>query len=380
MLQHIEQQFDHRPPFRIAETPVFIPQDLLKKLMEACEELNEVIIRPDFKALSQGALLEGQSVPNETDHTLFLQMDFAVTLDADGQYSPQLIEAQGFPSLYFYQHMVADIYRQFYQIPDHYVHLFNQMTSDEYMELLRRNIVGDHDPKNVILLEVEPFKQATLIDFLAARKALGIEILCVSDIKKEGRDLYYLDKNGKKVGIERIFNRVIFDELIRRDDLPRECHLSQDDVDVTWAGHPNWFFRISKHTLPLFKSQYVPPCHFLNELDEYPEDLENYVLKPLYSFSGSGVMININKYDLDAVKNPEHYILQKKVEYAPVIQTPNQASKCEIRMLMIWEPGAPRPVVINNLARLSKGEMIGVKYNKNKDWVGGTVGFFEPLN
>jgi hypothetical protein len=186
--------------------------------------------------------------------------------------------------------------------------------------------------------------------------------------------VYYI-KDGKKVGVEKIFNRVIFDELIKRDDLKREFYFTED-ANLEWVGHPNWFFRISKHTLPLLDSQYVPPSYFLSDLDEYPEDLHNYVLKPLYSFAGTGVIINLNRYDLESIQDPENYILQRKVEYAPVVETPTDPSKCEIRMLMIWEPGAARPRIVNNLARLSKGEMVGVRHNKNKDWVGGSVGFF----
>ncbi|MEO1713905.1 MAG: hypothetical protein AAFU60_11295, partial [Bacteroidota bacterium] len=302
------------------------------------------------------------------------QMDFGICQNSDGSLSPQLIEVQGFPSLYFFQDLVAKAYKKYYHIPDGYSHLFDGLDSDGYIELLRKAIVGSADPKNVVLLEVEPTKQVTEIDFVVAKERLGIEYLCVSDVKKEGQDLYY-EKDGQKIGIQRIFNRVIFDELIKRDDLPREFYFTEE-ANVEWAGHPNWFFRISKHTLPFLDNPYVPKSMFLSDLDQIPRDLENYVLKPLYSFAGSGVIINLNRYDLESISDPENYILQRKVKYAPIVETPNVPAKCEIRMLMIWERGAARPRIINNLARLSKGEMIGVRYNKNKDWVGGSVGFF----
>jgi hypothetical protein len=253
--------------------------------------------------------------------------------------------------------------------------LFGGLDSAAYTDLFKKIVVGDSNPENVVLLEVEPDKQVTAIDFVATKHKLGIEYLCVTDLKKEGKDVYYI-KNGKKIGVEKIYNRVIFDELIKRDDLKREFYFTQE-ANIEWIGHPHWFFRISKHTLPLLNNKYVPKSYFLNELKEYPEDLHNYVLKPLYSFAGTGVLININRYDLDAIEDKENYILQRKVEYAPVIPTPNVHSKCEIRMLMLWERGAARPVIVNNLARLSKGEMVGVRYNKDKDWVGGSVGFFE---
>ncbi|MCG8331024.1 MAG: hypothetical protein MI974_25245 [Chitinophagales bacterium] len=375
LLNWVESQYNYRPPFRIAETPVFIPHKLKNQLIEACEEITDVIVRSDFKERSQGAVLAGQEVPNETEHTTFLQMDFGICKNANGELKPQLIEVQGFPSLYFFQDLIARGYKKHYNIDDKFTHLFGGLNSSSYIELLRNAIIGDHNPENVILLEIEPEKQVTAIDFIAAKHSIGIEPVCVSDLIVRGKDVFY-EKEGKEIRVERIFNRVIFDELIKRDDLQREFYFTHEH-NVSYVGHPNWFFRISKHTLPLIDSQYVPKSYFLNELDEWPTDLHNYVLKPLYSFAGTGVIININRHDLEGIKDPENYILQRKVEYAPVVTTPSEPSKCEIRMLMLWEKGAPRPVIVNNLARLSKGLMVGVRYNKNKDWVGGSVGFFE---
>lgn len=376
LLTWVHQQHNYTPPFRIAETPVFISKDLKRQLLQACEEITDVLVRPDFKKRSQGAVLAGQTVPGENDHTDFLQMDFGICKDADGRLVPRLIEVQGFPSLYFFQDLIARGYREHYAIPDNYTHLFGGVTTEEYIAMLRDIIIGDHDPKNVILLEVEPDKQVTAVDFWAAKKAINIETVCVSELKVKGKDVYY-EKDGELIQVKRIYNRVIFDELIRRDDLPREFYFT-NEYNVEYAGHPHWFFRISKHTLPLLDSQYVPKSHFLNELSEWPEDLNNYVLKPLYSFAGSGVIINLNRHDLEGIKDPENFILQRKVEYAPVLETPTGPAKCEIRMLMLWPQGAERPVIVNNLARLSKGVMVGVRYNKDKDWVGGSVGFFEP--
>ncbi len=374
-LDWVATQTNHRQPFRIAETPVFIPKLLKERLVQACEEIVDVIAQPNFKELSHRALLAGQTVPGETDHSTFLQFDFGVCIDKNGDFTPQLIEAQGFPSLYFFQDLLAQAYRTHYDIPEHYTHLFEGLNSETYIEKLRNIIIGDHDPEQVILLEIEPEKQTTAIDFFCAKKAIGIEYVCVTELKKEGDNVFYY-KDGRKIQVKKIFNRVIFDELIRRDDLKREFYLTHEH-NVEWVGHPNWFFRISKHTLPLLKSQYVPTSYYLNELDEYPEDLQNYVLKPLYSFAGTGVIININRFDLDAITDPENYILQRKVQYAPVIPTMDVPSKCEVRMMLLWEPGQDRPKLVNNLIRLSKGEMVGVRYNKDKTWVGGSVGFFE---
>ena len=200
--------------------------------------------------------------------------------------------------------------------------------------------------------------------------------MCITDLKKSGKNLYYLDDRGKKVEVRRIYNRVIFDELIGRKDLKREFYF-KDEVDVKWIGHPNWFFRVSKSTLPLLEGDYVPKTHILSELDKIPEDLENYVLKPLYSFSGSGVVYNVNQANIDAISDKSNFVLQEKVTYSPVIKSLDDNVKCEIRMILIWKQANEKPVLVNNLARMSKGEMIGVKYNKDKTWVGGSVAFFE---
>ena len=100
-----------------------------------------------------------------------------------------------------------------------------------------------------MLLEIEPEKQKTRVDFAATERLLGIRAICVTKIKKRGGKLFY-DRDGRAVRIERIYNRVIFDELVRRPDLDLAFRF-QDDLDVTWVGHPNWYFRVSKHSSPM---------------------------------------------------------------------------------------------------------------------------------
>jgi len=373
---HIFQRYNHKPPFRIAETPVFVPDILKNRLLEACDDINRVICQPDFKEITAQAIRHPMlSVPGEDYHTRFLQMDFGICIDDNGDPFPQLIEVQGFPSLYFFQDILASAYRKFYDIPDDLTVHVNKLDRDAYVALLREIIVGDSDPKNVVLLEIEPETQNTYIDFLGAADYLGIKVLCITKLRKEGKRLYYLDEGGRQITIHKIYNRVIFDELERRRDLDLEFSFG-DEVDVEWVGHPNWFFRISKFTMPLISSKYVPECYYLDKLDAYPEDLSSFVLKPLYSFAGSGVRLDISARDLDGISDRQNYILQRRVKYEPVIKSPNEPVKCEIRMLMLWNKGETKATVVNNLIRLSKGEMIGVKYNKDKDWVGASVGFF----
>lgn len=378
MLDWIEQTYHHRPPFHVAETPVFISNTLKKRLIAACDEITDVFLRPDFKKISDAAIQPEQFVPNETLHTTFLVIDFGICKDANGEYIPQLIETQGFPSLYFFQNMMAtQAYRRFFDIPEHFTHLFGGLNSETYVEKLKHILYGDANPEATILLEIEPEKQATAIDFYVSKQEIGLPFVCVTDIKKRGKNLFYTNDKGKEIKIERIYNRVIFDELAQRKDLQMDFNFT-DDLDVHWVGHPNWFFRISKHTLPFIKSQYVPETHFLHELAEIPEDLENYVLKPLFSFAGMGVVMHPTREIIDKIEDRSNFILQRKVKYEPVVTTLDEPAKCEIRMLLVWEDGAPRPQLLTNLIRLAKAEMIGVRANKGKTWVGGSVGYFEP--
>lgn len=365
--------------FRISETPVFVPKYLKNRLLQGVEDICNTLTQADFRQQSQAALPTHLQVPHEDEHSTFLQLDFGICRAADGSLTPQLIEMQGFPSLYLFQHLLANSYRKHFDIPTDFHHLFGGLDNEHYLDLLKQVIVGSSKPENVILLEVEPEKQNTRIDFWASRDQLGIQVLCLSDLKREGRDLYYVDKNGRRVGVERIYNRIIFDELEKRNDLPREWDLTSE-VNAQWVGHPNWFFRISKYTLPFMHSDFVPTTLFLDRLQSIPDDLENWVLKPLFSFSGQGVKINITREDIESVDDPSNFILQRKVEYVAAIETPNphEPSKCEIRMMLLWDKDWDKPRLVNNLVRMSKGEMVGVRYNKGKDWVGASVGFFEP--
>ncbi|NNC96020.1 MAG: hypothetical protein HKN92_10690 [Chitinophagales bacterium] len=376
-LKDIEQQFNYLPPFRIAETPVFIPQLLKERLTEACNDILDIVVKPDFKVLTQEAIKHPTlHVPAEDYTSRFIQLDFGICLDENGDPIPKLIELQGFPSLYFYQDFLSQMYIKHYDIPDRFsVHL-DGLKREEYIEMLRAEIIGDTDPKQVVLLEVEPEKQTTRIDFLCAERELGLKVLCISQMKKRGKELFYIDENGTEVKILKIYNRVIFDELNQRDDIKREFYF-KDEVDVEWVGHPNWFFRISKYTLPLIQNKYVPHSQFLNKLTDYPDDLENYVLKPLYSFAGSGVVLDINQKILDDIQDRENYILQQKVNYQPIVETPDVPAKGEIRMMALHNTRDKTTRVVSNLMRLSKGAMVGVRYNKDKVWVGGSIGFFE---
>ncbi|WP_151088739.1 hypothetical protein [Hymenobacter baengnokdamensis] len=375
MLADINQQLPGQLDFRVAETPVFVPAELRDKLIRAGQDIIRVIQQPTFKQLTEGAIPDRQRVPNEDAHAEFLTFDFAVCRNNAGELEPQLIEMQGFPSLYAFQAYLPELFARHYPIADSVSPFIDVPDSDAYKAALRKLILADENPENVILLELFPERQKTRIDFALSKNYWGIEAVSLPDIRKRGRQLFY-EKDGREIVIKRIYNRIIFDELARYPDLNPEFNLT-DEVDVTWVGHPNWFFRISKYTLPLIFSEFAPPSYYLHELNTYPADLENYVLKPLFSFAGAGVRLHITASDLDALPDKHNYLLQRKVKYEPVVQSPDGLVKCEIRLLYIWPPTAPEPKLVAGLARLSRGEMIGVDFNKNMDWVGGTTPLFE---
>jgi hypothetical protein len=377
-LEELFTRFGHEIEFRIAETPVFIPKDLKNRLFEACDHIIDVILQPDFIEKTDRAIPEGKNVPHEDKHAQFLAIDFAICEDSDGNLTPQLIEMQGFPSLFAFQDVISETFRKHYACPPDFDHLFSGLTSEKYRELLGRVILNGHNPENVILMDIEPELQKTKVDFMAVNEFFGVPSVCISKLKKHGRKLFY-EANGQDIEVKRIYNRVIFDELDKRTDLNLQFHMN-DDVDVEWAGHPNWFFRISKFSMPLLDSPYVPETKYLSDYKgNFPSDLENYVLKPLFSFAGTGVIYDVKAEDVNTIQDPENYILQKKIYYAPALKAPDgDGVKTEIRMLFLWPYGAERPIACTNLIRFSKGVMMGVKFNHNKTWVGGSTAFFEP--
>ena len=353
--------------FRVAETPFFLPDSLKSEIITACNGLLEQIGSDNFKNKSREAIPKEFEVPNTSDHPEFLQIDFAICKTSDGNYTPKLIELQGFPSVYSYQFYLHKLFDEYYNLDNNLSPYFSSLDADTYKQKLKNIIVGDSNPENVILLEIQPEKQKTRIDFSATEELFGITTVSISDVIQEGKKLYY-QKANKKIPIERIYNRVIFDEVERKN--VSFSFNFRDELDVKWVSHPNWFYLISKYSLPMLKGECVPDCFFLNKSNAVPDDLTRYVLKPLFSFAGHGVDVDITKEKLEAITDPENYILQQKIEYAPVIKTPDEYSKVEIRMMFFWDE---EPLLVNNLVRMSKGKMMGVDFNKNKTWVGSSL-------
>ncbi len=357
--------------FRISETPIFLTREFTDEVTRAAYTIVDQTRTPEFARHAASAVPKGLEVPNESAHPNFLVIDFGICAEGD-RLIPRLIELQAFPSLFGFQLLLLHCIRKAYPaIPQNWTSSFGGIKDEAYIELLRRTIVADSDPENVVLLEIEPEKQKTRVDFAATQTLLGIRPVCVTKIKKRGRQLFY-DRDGREVQIERIYNRVIFDELIRRPCLNLPFQF-QDDLDVKWVGHPNWYFRISKHSLPFLETEHTSPAFFV---DEFPagERIDSYVLKPLYSFAGLGVELEPTRQKLSALKNPHEWILQKKIQYAEFVPTVDgQKSKAEIRMMFVWRDDNRDPVLVNNLVRMSKGKMMGVDFNVDKTWVGASI-------
>ncbi len=361
--------------FRIAESPIFIPAQLKEKLIAAGEEIIALIKKPNFKALTQNAIPADWIVPNENDHPHFLTFDFGLCKDETGEISPMLIEMQGFPSLYGFQTHLANAHKEVYSLDKQLTPFFSGLTEGQYFQLLKEVIVGNFNPKEVVLMDIDAHKQKTVVDFIVTANKIGIKILALDEIKKEGKNLYY-EENAEQIQIKRIYNRLIFDEIGQNTDIFKTSFDPREELDIEWITHPNWFYRISKYTMPFLDSEFVPETRFLNTIESIPTDLENYVLKPLFSFAGMGVIIDVTETDIKAINDPENWILQRKVTYEPVVKALDAGVKAEIRMMYLWPEGG-EPQLCINLGRLSRGKMIGVRYNADFDWVGGTVGLME---
>jgi hypothetical protein len=367
--QHrLEERLGCEIHFRMCETPVFLPPALRDEMVAAGREIWEQLSRPENLRRSLAAVPAALDVPACDSHPLFAQADFAVVRGEKDSLAPKLIELQAFPSLYAFQAFQSRALSEITPGGDALEFLLSGLDFEGYRKVVGEAILGGYPAENTVLLDLDPETQKTYVDFAFTRKLWDVRSVCPTKVEKHGRELWY-ERDGKPTRILRIYNRVIFDELGRkRTALPFSF---TEPLDVSWAGHPNWYFRWSKHSLPALRHAAVPEAHFLSDLAGPPKDLENWVLKPLFSFAGSGVKVDVKPADLAAVPRAHrpHTLLMRKVEYAPAIETTDGAfSKVEIRIMFTWKDGKPFPV--NTLARLSQGKMMGVTFNKDRTWVG----------
>jgi hypothetical protein len=372
LLRNLEAASGTPIAFRVSETPCFFPRALLDQMAEYGRDLVlQLVNNPEYHRASDVTVPAQYNVANESPRPMFLQVDFGLVRNANGELEPKLVELQAFPSLYGYQPVLAKQYIESYRLPTELGIYFGGYDHDRYLQLMRKLIVAGHDPENVVLLEIDPEKQKTLCDFLITRRDLGIPIVDILKLKKRGTRLFY-EHAGREVPVERIYNRCIVDELERKGiELPFD--LTQP-LDVEWAGHPNWYYRISKFSIPYLKHASVPKTWLLDQNSTVPRDNENYVLKPLYSFAGLGIKFNPTQADVDAIPAEQrpHYMLQERMRFEPVIETPHGMTQAEIRIMYVWpEDGEITPVL--PLLRMGRGIMMGVDHNKNLEWVGGSA-------
>lgn len=369
--------------FRLAEMPLILPSGLRDRCVAAAEEILAVVLRPGIVAEGTRAIPERYRVPATDDVPHFMSIDLAIVRGEDGGLEPRLIELQAFSSLYGMQLVQGEIWGEVLAsmpgMPQRWTQRFSGLDREGYVDLLRRTVVADADPDEVVLLDIEPGSQKTRPDFHVIRKLLGVRSVCLSDLVRDGRRLR-APKDGRLVPVRRIFNRVVFDDLDRRKvAMPFDW---RDDLDVTWVCHPNWYWIWSKHTLPRIDHPAVPGTRFLSDVREVPDDLSGYILKPLFSYAGSGVRVDVDRETIDAIPEIDrpNWLLQEKVAYAPDLVAPDGSGvKAEIRMMFLRPEGDDRLTLAINLARLSRGKMHGVDHNRGLAWVGSSVGVWPEV-
>jgi hypothetical protein len=383
LLRLLDERTRTKIEFRVAETPCFFDRELMERMVAAGTELTKQLVdNPAYMQASEASIPAEWNVPGQDAHPHFMTVDFGLVRDAEGELQPKLVELQAFPSIFGYQIVLAQTYRDVFAVDGALEYLFGGMDAPHYWRLLRETIVGEHDVENVVLMELEPELQKTLPDFRVHEDEIGIQLVDVTKVLKEGNRLFYREpKRGKLVPIERIYNRTIVDELVRKQvKLPFDY---RDPLQVEWAGHPNWYFNISKFSIPHLDHPTVPGAVFLDDWfagagrDKLPESRENWVLKPLYSFAGKGIQFAPTNVDLKTIPVAQRhdYLVQERVHFEPVIETPEGPTQAEIRILYVW-PDGKEMVPMTCLVRMGRGLMMGVDHNRDRTWVGGSAGFF----
>ncbi len=375
-LKYFNELYPNSVDFRIAETPVFLPAAFKNQLLEVGDYVCSQIIAADFLAKTEKSLVNTRFTPNEKGLPECIVMDFAISNNDQNEIVPALIELQGFPSLFAFEVLQDEALRNSYTIPENVTPYLNGYTKDKYLHHLSTIIKGEQG-EHTVLLELYPVQQKTRIDFYCTNHFLDIPIVCITEIFKKGKELFY-ERDGVTIKINRIYNRIVTDELKNQsEEIKEKAAILYADLDVSWVTHPNHFFRISKYLLPYLHHLYIPKTQFVDQIKSIPTNLEKYILKPLFSFAGQGVIIDVQSSDFDAIIDPVNWIMQEKVNYAPCVATPDGFAKAEIRLFYFWDKPTQKYIATLNLCRLSKGKMIGVNFNQTATWVGGSLAYFE---
>ena len=367
------------PAFRLAESPLFLPADLRARCETAACEIVDAVSQPELLVRLERFVPKDRWVMGGAELPTISLVDLAIVRGASGALEPRLIEMQGFPSLHAFTLVQFDVWSRVLAsmpgMPQRWSAFFGGLDRDAYLRLLRRAIVGDCDPSEVVLVDLDPPTQKTSIDFVATRQLLGVDAVCLTalELDRASRRLFRR-VDGKRVPVRRIYNRIVFDEIDKKGvRFPFDL---RERVDVEWSPHPNWYWTWSKAVLPFLDHPAVPRARLVSEIDELPSDLSRYVLKPLFSFAGTGVKVNVTAKDVVAIAPAERglWILQEKIDYAPALEAADGGGvKAEIRMMFLRDPAEPHPRLAFNLVRLSRGAMLGVDFNKDFTWVGSSL-------
>lgn len=399
LLSRVEERCGASLQFRLAETPIFLEYGLLEEMAKSGADLTyQLLSNAAYLEEARRAIPRGYCVANETAHPHFLTADFALIVDEGGAWAPRLVEIQAFPSVYGFQAELSAAYQEVYELDAALGSFLGGMDEAAYWELLRRTIVGAHPAENVVLMEVDPLRQKTRPDFMITAENLGIAVVDIREIEAAGDKLVYRDGAGRPVPIHRIYNRAIADELIARD-IRLKFDLTKP-WGVEWAGHPNWYFLVSKFSLPWLTADsandVVPPATFLSDfldgegrrlLEErgvrLPEErgtdtvYEDLLLKPLFSFAGKGIQFAPTRGELERIAPADRggYLLQQRMDFVRTIETPHGPTQAEIRIFYLWPDGGELTPVLP-LIRLGRGKMMGVDHNRNQEWVGASAAFY----
>jgi hypothetical protein len=368
--------------FRLAETPLFLSHALRDRLkndaLAICAELSV----PATLTKMKQAIPAQYDAPNMTALPECVQVDFALVENEKGELEGKVVELQGFPSLYALEVMMADGWREVLasrpNLDRDWTCLFD-VDRQAGMDRIARLLTGGEDPEHVAMIDLDPHAQKTWPDFAATKLFFGIEPTSATHVIKRGNKLFR-EVAGREVPIRRIYNRLVFDELeVKKITLPFSW---KDDLDVTWCAHPNWYWAWSKYSLPFLRHPAVPKTRFLSDVKTLPDDLSRYVMKPLFSYAGAGVVVDVTPEAIARVPEVDrhNFILQEKVDYANAITMPSAPEgrpgvKAEVRIMLMADGDHHVPIL--PLVRLSRGKMLGVDFNRGLDWTGGTVGIWD---
>ncbi len=377
----LARRVGHGVPFPVAETPLFFSAAVRDRFAEAAREVMALLSDPAWIESQEQFVPEPYRSATRNALPQMAQIDFAVARDESGEFVPKCVELQGFPSLYAFQILLADVWAthlaEMPDMPRRWRLFFSDHDRYSALALLRRTIVGTHDPEEVILLDLNPPAQKTAPDFSISRRWWGVDAICLTEIKRDGNKLYRV-KDGRTIRIRRIYQRIVMDELEQQPQL-RVPFAWHEPLDVEWVPHPAWFFLWSKQSMLHLDHPTIPKTVLLSSLSEWPADLGGWILKPLYSFAGAGVNISPTHADLDAVPADKRaeWVLQEFVEYTDALCTPDgDPVKAELRMMFVRPDDAEELTLLLNLARLSRGKMMGVDFNKDLPWTGSSVGIW----